>query len=318
MQFMKIIPIAVGFILLSGCIANPGDTQNLKQHSGPVKVQSDGQSPTDLTEGRHIVPIKRIQNTAYVSLGDLTKATGFHGAWLRNGSYGVGDNDAAWQFKAADSSVLIAGNQGQMPAPAVKEGTNLYVPVEGLQKLFGGVTVFSVESNNVAFFPKPSPHETGATGRDLNFSDARPAKPAMAGTSNQTATDTGSLITFAKKYMGVRYEFGTEAYAESKTFDCSSFTQHVFKRYGVGLPRVARQQAAKGTYTARDNLQVGDLLFFYVPGRFKSNEIVGHVGIYMGDGNMIHSSPKPEDGVQVTPINKAYWKKTFLYAKRYL
>jgi hypothetical protein len=321
MKLGKGLVIALIMALLSGCITNPGDTANLKQHSGPVKVQTDGQSTTDFAESRSIVPIKRLQNTAYVSLDDLTQATGFQGAWLLNGNtYGVGDYDAAWQFKTAESAVLIAGKNVQMPAPTVKEGTKLYVPVAVLQKLFGDVTVFKVETDNVAFFPKPSLHETGASGRNLNFLDARPVKPMVAGATGETDTDTrkGSLITLAKKFMGVKYEFGTGEYEETGTFDCSSFTKYVFKPYGVDLPRIARQQAEGGTYVARDNLQLGDLLFFYVPHRFKSNEIVGHVGIYMGDGNMIHSSPKPENGVQVTPINKAYWKETFLYAKRYL
>jgi hypothetical protein len=53
-----------------------------------------------------------------------------------------------------------------------------------------------------------------------------------------------------------------------------------------------------------------------VPGRFKTDKIVGHVGIYMGNNQMIHASPKPKDGVQITNINQPYWKKTFLSAKR--
>jgi len=57
-------------------------------------------------------------------------------------------------------------------------------------------------------------------------------------------------------------------------------------------------------------------MYFYVPGRFKSNKKVGHVGIYMGGGKMIHSSPLPKDGVQITNIDKAYWKRTYLYSKR--
>jgi cell wall-associated NlpC family hydrolase len=84
------------------------------------------------------------------------------------------------------------------------------------------------------------------------------------------------------------------------------------------LPRVARKHAEEGSFVARDKLQVGDLLFFNVPDRFKSHEVIGHVGMYIGDGKMIHASPKPEDGVQITLINKPYWKETFLFAKRYL
>ncbi|TFE30623.1 C40 family peptidase [Cohnella luojiensis] len=319
MKLMRILSAAIGLLLLSGCVYNPGDTKDLKQHSGPVKVQSDGQSPSDLTEGRHIVPIRQLQNTAYVSLGDLTQATGYQGAWLRDGSYGIGDYDAAWIFRTGQSTVNWAGKNIRMPASAIKADNQLYMSVSSLQKLFGDVTVFTVETDDVAFFPKPSPNETGASGQSLDFSDAKPkkpAKPAVAIASGES--DDEPIVAFAKKFLGIEYEFGTGPYKETGTFDCSSFTQYVFEQFGVDLPRVAQQQAEKGTYAARDNLEIGDLLFFYVPGRFKSNETVGHVGIYIGGGNMIHSSPQSLKGVQITPINQPYWKRTFLFAKRYL
>lgn len=309
---------------MSGCTDNPGDTKDLKQHSGPVKVQSNGGAPEDLTEGRHIVPIKTIQNAPYVSLDDFAKATGYHGAWLRDGSYGVGDNDPAWKFRTGESNVDLADKNIKLPAPAVKEGNALYVPVDGLKPLFGDVTVFAVESEQVAFFPKPTPEETGVRGGDLDFKDEPAAAPTnvmpkpghMRAKAAIAESDREDMISFAKKYMGVKYEFGAESYGESGTFDCSTFVRYVYDKYGMDLPRLARQQAERGKQIDRDQLRQGDLLFFYVPGRFKSNETVGHVGMYYGDGQMIHASPKPEDGVQLTDINKPYWKDTFLYAKR--
>lgn len=72
-----------------------------------------------------------------------------------------------------------------------------------------------------------------------------------------------------------------------------------------------------GEPVSRNALKPGDLLFFYVPGRFKSNKVVGHVGIYMGNGQMIHACPQPLNGVQITSINKPFWKKTFLVARRF-
>jgi cell wall-associated NlpC family hydrolase len=308
MRTRKLLTIALGLALLSGCMSNPGDTRDLKSYSGPVKVKSNGQSPADITEGRHIVPIKTIQNAPYISLDDFTKATGYHGAWLRNGSYGVGDNDPAWIFRTGESTVNLAGKNVRIPAQTVKEGTGLYVSVSALKPLFGDVTVFEVDSGQVSFFPNPTPGETGVTGRELNFSD---------GPSSAIADSTrGKMIGFAKKYMGVKYEFGTEAYDKSGTFDCSTFVQHVYGHYGMEMPRMARQQATYGKQVDRNNLKKGDLLFFYMPGRYKSNKTIGHVGMYDGGGKMIHASPKPEDGVQLTNINTAYWKETFLYARR--
>ncbi|QJD87852.1 C40 family peptidase [Cohnella herbarum] len=317
MKLIRLFAGAIALSVLSGCVRNPGDTMNLKQHSGPVKVRSYGESAADLTEGRHIVTIRQLQNTGYVSLQDVTQATGYHGAWLKDGTYGVGDYDAVWIFGTGESKVSFAGKLLKMPGAAIKENNQMYIPVTGLQKLFGDVTVFAVEADDVAFFPKPTPNETGASGKNLDFSDAGSVKPAANTTADENAGNESPVIALAKKFMGIKYEFGTGPYKETGTFDCSSFTSYVFNQFHVDLPRVARSQAEMGSYVARDNLKIGDLLFFYVPGRFKSNETVGHVGIYMGDGNMIHASPKPKDGVQITPINKPYWKETFLYAKRF-
>lgn len=328
MSTTKMIAIALGAALLSGCASNAGDTRNMKSESAPIRMQSNGQSPAELTEGRHIVPIKTLHNAPYVSLDDFAQATGYHGAWLRSGSYGVGDNDPAWMFRTGESNVDAGDETVNMSAPAVKEGNALYIPVDGLTPLFGSVTVFTVESEQVAFFPKPTPEETGVSGGGLDFADANPAAAPTTAKSGESAgnapqaipaiadSDRDNMIAFAKKYMGVKYEFGAEAYSESKTFDCSTFVRYVYDHFGLDLPRLARQQAKKGKTVDRDQLEPGDLLFFYVPGRFKSNETVGHVGMYYGGGKMIHASPKPEDGVQITDINKEYWKDTFLYAKR--
>jgi len=318
MTLRPILTLALLLLLASGCVRNPGDTMNLKQHSGPVKVKTSQESPGLLEEGRHIVPVRQIQNSAYVSLDGIAKATGFTGKWLRDGSYGLGDYDAVWTFKAGERAVSVAGKKQTMPAPALKEGGEMYVPVSALQPIIGNVTVFNVQPEEVAFFPKPTQHETGVSGKSAGFGEAlgEAGGPTMAADESSDASSS-SLLAFAKKFEGVKYEFGTSAYSQSGTFDCSSFTQYVFDRFGVDLPRVARAQSEKGRFVARDALQAGDLLFFYVPGRFKSNETVGHVGIYMGNGNMIHASPKPEDGVQVTPIDKPYWKDTYLFARRY-
>src|SRR5262249_41672538 len=117
-------------------------------------------------------------------------------------------------------------------------------------------------------------------------------------TGNETGpfigTDTtaqgNEMIAFARKFLGVPYVFGTDSYSSgNRSFDCSTFTGYVYGKFGVDLPRTARAQSKLGDPVARDELKKGDLLFFSVPGRFKSDDIVGHVGIYMGNGQMIHA-----------------------------
>ena len=128
--------------------------------------------------------------------------------------------------------------------------------------------------------------------------------------------DINAMIRKGKQYLGVKYLFGTGPYSKTGRFDCSTFTQYIFGKYNIKLPRVARQQATYGTLVSRKSLRKGDLVFFYVPGRFKTNKTVGHVGIYIGNMQMLNANTKPKNGVQITNMNKPYWKKTFLKAKR--
>jgi len=136
--------------------------------------------------------------------------------------------------------------------------------------------------------------------------------------ASSSSGDHSDVIREAEKYLGVRYDFGAGDYKDSHTFDCSSFTQYIFDKFGVSLPRTAREQGELGSSVSRSNLKKGDLVFFSVPGRFKSDSTVGHVGIYMGNGKMINANSAPEDGVQITDINKPYWQNNFLFAKRIL
>ncbi|HEY2491770.1 MAG TPA: C40 family peptidase [Paenibacillus sp.] len=126
--------------------------------------------------------------------------------------------------------------------------------------------------------------------------------------------NTSELIAYAKTFLGVPYEFGAEPYEQSKTFDCSSFTRHVFKKFNKDLPRLARDQGKEGTSITRDKLNPGDLIFFTVPGRFENNTIPGHVGIYMGEGKFIHTWGEP--GVQISDLDSGHWNKAILFMRR--
>ncbi|MEJ7704404.1 MAG: C40 family peptidase [Geodermatophilaceae bacterium] len=64
-------------------------------------------------------------------------------------------------------------------------------------------------------------------------------------------------------------------------FDCSGLTMFSYAAAGVSLPHSSRMQSTMGVYVSRDELQPGDLIFTYNP--------VSHVGIYVGDGMMIHA-----------------------------
>src|SRR3954470_5471643 len=69
--------------------------------------------------------------------------------------------------------------------------------------------------------------------------------------------------------------------AGPNSFDCSGLTQFAYRAAGIALPHSSSMQSRMGTPVARANLQPGDLVFFYSP--------VSHVGIYIGNGLMVHA-----------------------------
>lgn len=310
---------------ISGCASNTGDTQgNLKKFSGPVKVKTLDQTRIEEQSAPSIVPITQIHNTSYVPLDAVAQAIGFHGEWLDNGKFGVGDSDPAWSFQAGDSAVDTGEGASKMPAPAVKQNNRLYVPASSLQGLFGNAADFRSDGQQVSFFPQADDNRTGAAD-DLG----QPFQDGQTGTdeasegnfrslSSSSNGDHSDVIQQARRYLGVPYDFGAGSYSKTHRFDCSSYTKYIFAKFGVNLPRTARAQAKVGRSVSRSNLKKGDLVFFSVPGRFKSDSTVGHVGIYMGSGQMINANSAPKDGVQITNINKQYWRDHFLSAKRVL
>lgn len=120
------------------------------------------------------------------------------------------------------------------------------------------------------------------------------------------------IIAKGLTYRGTPYQFGAKS-GQTKTFDCSSFTQYVYGLYGIKLPRNSRQQSQVGKAVSASNLKKGDLIFFKT-GTRKDGKI-DHVAIYMGNNKILHSIPN--GGVQVSNFS-GFWKKTAVSARRVL
>lgn len=104
--------------------------------------------------------------------------------------------------------------------------------------------------------------------------------------------DGERVVETAKKYLGVPYVWGGTDPA--KGLDCSGLVQQVYGELGYDLPRVSRDQAKVGTAVpSLDQARPGDLLAFNSP--------VSHIGIYIGDGKMIHA-PKPGEKVRIEDV----------------
>ena len=99
------------------------------------------------------------------------------------------------------------------------------------------------------------------------------------------------VIDFACAQLGKPYVWAADG---PGSYDCSGLTMAAWARGGVSLPHSSRMQAGYGTPVSRSNLQVGDLVFFYSP--------ISHVGIYIGNGLMIHA-PHTGDVVKIAPLH---------------
>lgn len=116
-----------------------------------------------------------------------------------------------------------------------------------------------------------------------------------------------SLLDEASNYLGVPYLWGGTTPAG---FDCSGFVQYVCRENGISIPRVADDQLhGPGTYVTRNQLEPGDLVFF------GSGDYASHVGMYVGDGMMIHA-PSTGKVIQYTSIDSSYYSSRFIGGKR--
>ncbi|CAL9360247.1 hypothetical protein SUDANB121_00660 [Nocardiopsis dassonvillei] len=117
--------------------------------------------------------------------------------------------------------------------------------------------------------------------------------------------DVQAVLDFARAQIGKPYVWGGTG---PDGYDCSGLVQAAWARAGVSLPRTTYDQVNAGTRISRDQVQPGDLLFFY------SESAPSHVGIYSGNGRMIHGSnpSKPLEEVSLA----AYWDGVFTAAVR--
>ena len=118
-----------------------------------------------------------------------------------------------------------------------------------------------------------------------------------------TSTSSNSLVNIAFKYLGVPYLWGGTT---PSGFDCSGFVQYVYREAGINISRTTYEQITEG-YSVSE-LQPGDLVFF------GSYDAPYHVGIYIGNGQYIHS-PTTGDVVKIASLQ---YRRDYCGARRYL
>lgn len=118
---------------------------------------------------------------------------------------------------------------------------------------------------------------------------------------------SSSIVSVAQNYLGVPYVWGGTS---PSGFDCSGFTQYVFRQCGYSINRTAAAQYSNGSYVSYDSLQSGDLVFF---ANTYSASGITHVGIYIGGGQFIHAA---NGGVKISSLSESYYSSRYYGARR--
>ena len=137
---------------------------------------------------------------------------------------------------------------------------------------------------------------TASTVNTTNKTTSATASSTQSGNGN-------SVVAYAKQFLGYKYVYGGSSPAG---FDCSGFTQYVYKHFGVSLNRTAAGQYQNGTKVT--SLQAGDLVMFGKSG-------ISHVGIYVGGNSFIHAANRSQ-GVRIDSLSTGYYKTNYVGAKR--
>lgn len=117
------------------------------------------------------------------------------------------------------------------------------------------------------------------------------------------------LTKTALSLQGVPYVWGGTT---PRGFDCSGFTQYVYRKNGLSLSRTCEGQLRAGMIIAKEDLQPGDIIIFQGTAGVRG---VSHVGMYIGDGKLIHAGSR---GITVVELSNSYFTRHYLCARRIL
>jgi LysM repeat protein len=210
--------------------------------------------------------------------------------------------------KGKNNEVEIAENDGEFVEYRTKKGDTL----DKIAKMFNIDKDDILEANNltgkklsprkVILIPKVVEEEKDDEFITLTNKPLKPWK------SNE---EKYMLVKVAKSFVGAPYKYGGNSV---RGLDCSAFAKKIYDIFDVQIPRSARDQYKTGMKIDKDDLLIGDLVFFRTKRYIKYPT---HVGIFIGDGNFIHSSSGHNRiGVKIDSLSSDFYSKTYVGAVR--
>lgn len=251
--------------------------------------------------------------SVWFPLEDVGESLGYQTV-QQQGQYVLGGTDAAYTVMLNRKEALLGDQPVLLPDPPTLVQGRPYVSAAALTQLTSMPIQWDSDRSQLVI--TPSAARTAEAGGGAAAAQRQTAAGGGAVRSLGVGKpDPQQLISYAETFKGTPYRFSSGPYEQTGTFDCSSFMQHIYGHFGVILPRSSIQQSNVGQTVPDGNLQPGDLMFFYTPGRYDNNRTVGHVGMYIGGNRFINTYGAP--GVVITDFND-YWHGRFLFAKRVL
>jgi hypothetical protein len=176
-----------------------------------------------------------------------------------------------------------------LPDEAYYDSSHYYDDDEEVPEVY---YYYDEEADETVYYYEEEDEDTGETVRHT--------------TTTSGDTTGSSIVEYAQQFVGNPYVWGGESLTNGA--DCSGFTQAVFSDMGISIGRTAAEQAEGGEEVDLDDIQAGDILYYY-----NDEGRIGHVTIYNGDGTVTHAS-NPENGIKISDVDyrtpagaRRYW-----------
>jgi cell wall-associated NlpC family hydrolase len=189
--------------------------------------------------------------------------------------------------------------------PFLKKNGELFNPNLNYQQILNNPNVSQIAKKYIS----------QATGLTPTVTTTQKQATVVPSTGNTYKATSNTIADAAQKYIGTPYVWGGESMSEGG-MDCSGFVYNALKDAGYDVGRTTAQgYRSKGSTVSKADMQPGDLIFY------GKNGEASHIGIYIGDGKMIHSSggsknTKANPGKGVTVANVDH-RSDFIEARRY-
>ncbi|MFR1832918.1 MAG: NlpC/P60 family protein [Lachnospiraceae bacterium] len=207
----------------------------------------------------------------------------------------AGGSQSQTNNSSGQSATTAVGVNGTIAANPMGSGNDVSarVPVLQTQGTPAKSGNSSSQGNSGATVPA-GPGGSGSSGAGNIQGPGVSYGPGGNASDKVVSATRTAVVAYAKQFLGNPYVYGGTSLTDGA--DCSGFTMSIYKHFGIDIGRTSRDQADKGREISQSEMQPGDLLFY------ASGDYINHVSMYVGGGQVIHSST-PATGITLAPVD---------------